>query len=179
MVRAAKLDINLYEEVEHDASVTMQAFLVVLIVAVATGIGAAIDSVIVVDAEPISFLWGLLYGLGAAIFGWLMWSLFAYWLGTTLFRGPETEATYGQLLRTLGFANTPGLLRIFVFVPFIGGLIALAGSIWVLVAGVIAVRQALDFSTWRAIGTCIVGWILYMILVFVIALFIPGLGDIF
>ena len=179
MVRAAKLDINLYEEVEHDSSVTIQAFLVVVIVALAAGIGSAVNSVIVDEAEPLYFLWGLLWGLASAIFGWLMWSLFAYWLGTTIFRGPETEATYGQLLRTLGFANTPFLLGFFVFVPIIGGLFSLAGLIWALIAGVIAVRQALDFSTWRAIGTCIVGWLLYMLLVVVISLFIPGVGGLF
>jgi hypothetical protein len=179
MIRAAQLDINLYEEVEHDTKANGQAFVVVLMVALATGIGAGIASLIQEDAESVDFLWSLLAGLGTGIVGWLMWSLFAYWLGTTIFRGPETEATYGQLLRTLGFANTPGLLRIFVFIPFLGGLIAFVGFVWLLIAGVIAVRQALDFSTWRAIGTCIVGWILYVLVVFLVGALIGGASILF
>jgi len=105
--------------------------------------------------------------------------LFAYWIGTTIFAGPETEATYGQLLRTLGFAHSPGFLRIFSFIPFIGGLISFAASVWFLVAGVIAVRQALDFTTLRAIGTCIIGWVLYMLLVFLVTGLVIGAGALF
>lgn len=174
MIRAARLDINLYEEVEHDTGATGQAFVVVLLVSLATGIGMGIGYVIEGE-ESYAFLRGLGIGLGSGIVGWLLWSLFAYVLGTTIFRGPETEATYGQLLRTLGFANTPGFLRIFSFVPFFGGLIALAGFIWLLIAGVIAVRQALDFSTWRAIGTCVVGWLLYLLLTILVGVFVGGI----
>jgi hypothetical protein len=178
MIRAARLDINLYEEVEHESQATGQAFIVVLLVALATGIGTGLSYAI--DGEvTYPFIRGLLIGLGTGIGGWLLWSLFAYWLGTTLFRGPETEATYGQLLRTLGFANTPGLLRVFAFIPVLGGIIAFVGSVWSLVAGVIAVRQALDFSTWRAIGTCIVGWILYVLLVMLVGVLVGGATFLF
>jgi hypothetical protein len=174
MMRAARLDINLYEEVEHDTSATGQAFIVVLLVALATGVGMGL-SYVIEGKETYPFLRGLGIGLGSGIVGWLLWSLFAYILGTTIFRGPETEATYGQLLRTLGFANTPGLLRIFLFIPFFGGIIGLAGFVWLLVAGIIAVRQALDFSTWRAIGTCVVGWILYILLTALIGFLVGGI----
>jgi hypothetical protein len=174
MMRAARLDINLYEEVEHDTGATVQAFIVVLLVALATGVGMGL-SYVIEGEETYPFLRGLGLGLGSGIVGWLLWSLFAYILGTTVFRGPETEATYGQLLRTLGFANTPGLLRIFLFIPFFGGLIGLAGFVWLLVAGIIAVRQALDFSTWRAIGTCVVGWILYILLTALIGFLVGGI----
>ena len=178
MVRAAKLDVELYEEVEADERSNGQAFTVVLLVSLATGIGSGIGGILAQDSG-LWFLWGLLIGLATSIVGWLVWALFAYWLGTTIFKGPETEATYGQLLRTLGFAHSPGALRIFSFIPFIGGLIAFVASIWSLVAGVIAVRQALDFSTWRAIGTCVVGWILYMILLFVVTGLVIGAGALF
>lgn len=177
MVRAAQLDVNLYEEVEADATTTGQAFTVVLIVGLATGIGSGIAGIIVNDA--LWFIWGLLIGLVTTIAGWLIWSLFAYWIGTKIFAGPETEATYGQLLRTLGFAHSPGCLRIFSFIPFLGGLIAFAASVWFLVAGVIAVRQALDFTTGRAIATCVVGWVLYMLLLFLISWLVIGSGALF
>ncbi|MBM4445203.1 MAG: hypothetical protein FJ020_07870 [Chloroflexi bacterium] len=178
MVRAARIDISLYEEVEHESQATGQAFIVVLLVALASGVGMGLSYAM--DAEvTFPFIRGLLTGLGTGIGGWLLWSLFAYWLGTSLFRGPETEATYGQLLRTLGFANTPGLLRLFAFIPYLGGLIAFVAFVWSLIAGIIAVRQALDFSTWRAIGTCIVGWILYILLVALVGVLIGGATFLF
>ena len=180
MVRAARLDVNLYEEVEADTTANWQAFAAVVIVSLATGIGTGISGVIGDDEGALSFLWGLLTGLGVAIVGWLLWALFAYWVGTTIFKVPETKADYGQLLRTLGFANSPGILRFFSFVPYFGSLIAFVASIWILIAGVIAVRQALDFSTWRAIGTCIVGWIAYMVLLWVLlGLLAVGVGFLF
>lgn len=177
MIGAAKLDPGIYEEVEADVTANRQAFAVVVLASLATGIGAGIGGLIL---NGVAWLfWGLLIGLGTSIAGWLLWALFAYWLGTRIFKGPETEATYGQLVRTLGFANSPGILRFFSFVPFVGGMIAFLASIWVLVAGVIAVRQALDFSTWRAIGTCVVGWIIYLLLVFLVTSLVIGVGVLF
>ena len=172
MVRAAKLDVRLYEEVEADTSANGQAFLAVLIASMAAGIGAGIASAI--EKEGIWFLWGLLLGLGTALIGWVAWSVLAYWLGTTIFKGPETSVTYGELLRTIGFSNSARVLAFFVFIPFFGGLIALFVSLWALIAGVIAVRAALDFSTGRAIGTCIVGWIIYQLAVFLVVGLVIG-----
>jgi hypothetical protein len=178
MVRAAKLDSNLYEEVEADEGANGQALTAVLIVSIASGLGAGIGAIISGDSG-LWFLWGLLLGIGTGVVGWLIWSLFAYVLGTTIFKGHVTEADYGQLIRTIGFSNTPRLLSFFSFIPFLGGFIAFVGFVWALVAGVIAVRQALDFSTWRAIGTCIVGWIIYALIVFLIFGFVIGARVLF
>ncbi|OGO00298.1 MAG: hypothetical protein A2Y59_05640 [Chloroflexi bacterium RBG_13_52_14] len=179
MLRAAQLDINLYEEVEADKRANLQAFTVVILVSLASGLGTAIAGILSREDDPIWFLWGLLIGIGVSILGWLMWALVTYAIGVTIFKGLETEADYGQLLRTIGFSTTPGALRFFSFIPFIGGVIAFVASVWALIAGVIAVRQALDFSTWRAIGTCIVGWVLYMLVLFLIPGFIIGRDILF
>lgn len=177
MIRAAKLDVNLYEEVEADTKVNGQALAAVCIASLASGIGAGIAGVRVEGGHGL--IWGLIVGLLTALAGWLIWSLLSYWLGTTVFKGPETSATYGELLRTIGFSNSPRVLSIFSFIPFIGGFIALIASIWALVAGVIAVRQALDFSTWRAIGTCIVGWLIYLLVSMLITSLVLGSSAFF
>jgi hypothetical protein len=177
MVRAAKLDVNLYEEVELDTSANGQAFLVVVLVSLATGIGSGIAGSI--NQGGIWFIWGLLIGLVTSIIGWLAWAFVVYVVGAFIFKGPQTSATWGELVRTIAFSTTPGILRFFSFIPVIGGIISLGASVWALIAGVIAVRQALDFSTGRAIITCIVGWIVYMLIVFLISFFVLGSASFF
>lgn len=145
MKGAAKLDAQTYEEVEADSSATGQAAGVVVLVAVAQGIGAAGFGV------P-----GLIGGAIAALVGWLLWAGITYLIGDKLLGG---TATWSELLRTIGFAQTPGLLMILAFVPVLGHLVAVVVSIWVLIAGVIAIRQALDFGTGKAVATAILGWL--------------------
>ena len=164
MLRAAKLDADLYEEVEADTSANWQALYVVIIVSLAAGIGRGIYGMLWADEDVLSFLLGLLIAPGYIIAGWLILALIIYLVGITIFKTKETEADYDQLLRTIGFALTPGILIFFLFVPYLGILLYPVAFIWMIVAGVIAVRQALDFSTWRAIGTGIVGFIPYLLL---------------
>jgi len=164
MLRAAKLDVDLYEEVEADTTANWQALYVVIIVSLAAGIGRGIYGLLWANEDITSFLWGLLIAPGYIIAGWLILALVIYLIGTTIFKTKETETDYDQLLRTIGFALTPGILIFFLFVPYLGFLLYPIAFIWMIVAGVIAVKQALDFSTWRAIGTGVVGFIPYLML---------------
>ena len=171
MIRAARLETALYEEVEADTSATSQALLVVVIVAVASGLGAAIgDALFGTRMAPVGALLG---GILAEVFGWAAFSLAIYLVGTSLFGG---RATYGEVLRTTGFAFSPGVLLILRFVPVLGGLIALIVGIWRLVAGFIAVRQALDISNWNTVFTIIVAVIAYIVVALVIGVILGILG---
>ena len=163
MVPAAKLEVNLYEEVEADTKATMSAMWVVVIASVAAGIGTGIAGIIAGNGA-MAFLWGLLGGVAVGLVGWLTWAGITYLRGTTILKGPNTSATGGELLRTIGFAQSPGVLKILSFIPYLGGLISFAASIWMLIATVIGVRQAVDVSIGRAIAVCIVGWLIYFAL---------------
>lgn len=169
MMRAARLDSNVFEEVEADLGATSQAATVVGIVALCSGLGNGIatamtgDTVLAVGA----FIGGIVF----AFIGWVAWSYITYWIGTSIFKG---QATPGELLRTVGFAQTPGVLNILAFVPFLGGLVGLAAAIWSLVAGIIALRQALDITTGQAIITAIIGIIPMLLLGCVSALIFGG-----
>ena len=153
MVRAAKLDVALYEEVENDTTATGQALAVVVLSSVAAGIGAGAG------------LRGLVFGIVASLAGWAFWAWITYFIGTRWLREPGTDADWSQLARTIGFAQAPGLLRVVGIIPFLQGLVFLVTAIWTLVAVVIGVRQALDFtSTWRAVAVCFVGWLVQVVL---------------
>lgn len=150
MMRAARLDAGLYEEVEADDSATGQAIGVVVISAIAAGIGGGEGGI-----------GGVLFVSVAALLGWYIWAYLTYWIGTRILPGPSTEATPGQLLRTLGFASSPGIVRILGVIPGVAGILFLVAAIWMLAAMIIAVRSALDYeSTWRALGVCAIGWVI-------------------
>lgn len=148
MIGAALLDDGVYEEVEHDGGATGQAALVVLLGAVAAGIGGLRDG-----PE------GLFIGLVTALVGWAVYAYVAYWVGTRWFKGPQTSATWGELLRTLGFANSPRLLLVLGLIPVLGIVLSLVVLVWTLVTTVVAIRHALDFDTWSAIATAVVSWL--------------------
>lgn len=157
MMGAARLQVATYEEVEHDDSGTGQAAIVVVLSSIAAGIGA------LGAGGGLGFL---LLAAVAALVGWLIWAAIIWLIGTKLLPQQQTEADIGQLLRTMGFAASPGLLRIFEIIPVIGGLIGLIIAIWMLVTMVVAVRQALDYdNTWRAVGVCVVGWVIQLVII--------------
>ena len=161
---AAKLNPAVYEEVEADRTATGQAMAVVVLASLAAGIGSMQQIGVGIG--------GLLMGTLTALLGWAAWAAIIYLVGTRLLPEPQTKADYGELLRTIGFASAPGLIRILGVVPGLMGIVFLAAGIWMLMATVIAVRQALDYhSTARAVGVCLIGWLaqlLIMALIFAI-----------
>ncbi len=166
MFRAAKLDVQLYEEVEADTGATTQATIVVVLASLAAGIGT-------LGSGGVS---GIVTGTIVALVGWLVWALLTLLIGTRLLPEPQTSADYGELLRTIGFASAPGVIRVFGIVPGLAAPLFLIGGIWMLVAMVIAVRQALDYrSTGRAVGVCLIGW-LVQVVILILAGPLIGLG---
>lgn len=96
-----------------------------------------------------------------------------YFIGTRWLPEPQTRADHGGLLRTIGFSSAPGLIRVLGIIPGLRGIVFSVAGIWMLVAMVIAVRQALDYkSTWRAIGVCVIGWVIQgVVLVIAVSMF--------
>ena len=165
IVRACKLDISLYEEVEADKSATFQAALVVVLSSLAAGVGA-------LSLGASNFLMAPILSL----ISWYVWAYLIYLIGAKLFPEANTKADHGQLLRTIGFSSAPGLIRVFGFTPDLFTITVFIGGIWMLIAMVIAVRQALDYqSTWRTIGVVIIGFLVQaIVLIFLLRIFGPN-----
>lgn len=168
MIRAAKLDPHLYEEVETDTTAMRQAMGVVVLSSVAAGIGG------MGSTAPIN----LFFSIVVALIGWYLWAFMTYWIGTKMLPEKETKANYGQLLRVIGFSSAPGVLRVFGVIPFLNSLVFAVTGIWMLVAMIIAVRQALDYqSTARAVGVCVIGWLVYTLLTTTLLVSLLALGG--
>ena len=168
IIRAAKLDVHLYEEVEADTGAMGQAMGVVVLSSIAAGLGSIASG----------GLGGVLIGTIFALIGWYVWAYLTYFIGTKFLPEPQTKADLGELLRTIGFSSSPGLIRVLGIIPGLGGVVFLVASIWMLVAMIIAVRQALDYkSTFRAVGVCAVGWIIQTLILVLLFSILGGVAK--
>ena len=151
LIGAAKLDVKIYEEVEADRSALNQAMSVVVLSSVAGGIG-------IIGTAGFK---GIFVGTLIALISWFIWAYLTYIVGTKILPEPQTKADLGELLRTIGFSSSPGIIRVLGIIPGLGGIIFAVAGIWMLITMIVAIRQALDYeSTWRAVGVCIIGWII-------------------
>jgi hypothetical protein len=157
VIGAIRLDPATYESVEHDTDATWQAALVVVVAAIFSGVGSSGGNT-----------QGLIGGVLAALVFWAIFALFAYLVGAYLLRGPQTSATFGEVLRTLGFSYAPSLIAILGLIPGIGFLFTIIAAIWSLIASVIALRQSLEVSTGRAVAVVVVAFLAMFVVVAVI-----------
>lgn len=152
MVGAARLDAATYEEVEADTRANGQALAVVVLSALAAGIGGLAERG-----------HGIFVGLIIALFAWVIWAFLIWLIGVKMLPEPETRSDVGELLRTTGFAATPGILRVFGAVPLLGVVVNVVVWVWMLATMVVAARQALDYkSTGRAVLVCVIGFAVQM-----------------
>lgn len=150
MMGAAMLSIDTFEEVEADRDATAQAATVVVLVALCKALGSW-------TLGPFAAGWAAVVAFGA----WLVWAGITYLIGTKVFKG---EATWGEVLRTIGFAQAPGVLFVLGVIPFVGGISSLVVSLWIMVAGFIAIRQALDIDNGKTLLTALIGLVVYGVL---------------
>lgn len=151
MLRAARLEAGLYNEVKADEGAMGQAVSVVAISSVAAGLGSF------ARGGPA----GILVAAALALVGWFIWSLLVYVIGAKVLPEPQTVPDFPAVLRTQGFAAAPGAIRVLGLLPGIAGLVFLIATLWMIAAVIVAVRQALNYgSTWRAAVVSVLGWIL-------------------
>ncbi len=163
MIRAAKLDAQLYEEVEADKGALGQAMGVVVLASIAGGVGSG----------RLGGLTGFFIGTVGAVIAWFLWAALTYFIGTKILPEPTTKADVGELLRTTGFSSSPGLIRVLGLIPGFTGIVFLVSGVWMLTAMIIAVRQALDYrSTFRAVGVCVIGWVVQAVIMLLLVPFI-------
>ena len=158
--RAIKIDPDLYEEVEHDKSATFQAASVVILSSLAAGVGA-------IHLGASNFL----LGPALSLINWFIWAFFVFIIGTKFFPDKQTKSNVGEVLRTIGFASAPGIIRVFGITPELMGVTFIGAQFWMLACMVVAVRQALDYkSLWKAFGIVFLSGFIITFVFFLIVL---------
>ena len=183
MIRAAALDPEFYDRAESTTSMTWQALVVVVVANALAAVGSwsgfentaggdlwsgarrwmGLGDFPIPDGGGIFFVVGL--GVLFAVLGWIVWAVTTSFIGGKIFKG---TTDVGEMLRVLGFAQAP---RVIGVIPYLGPVAA----VWVLVASVVAIREGLDFSTGRAIGTAIGGWLVWILLQQAVTLLIAAI----
>jgi Yip1 domain len=160
VIGAMRLRAATFEDVEHDASATSQAAIVVVAGAASRGLASI--------SLGVSIFLG---GIVAALIGWVIGAAVVWVIGTKLLPSKNTQADIGQVLRAVGFAQAPAILGILTIVPILGWVIAFVLAIWTLAATVIAVRQAFEYDdTLRAVFVCVIAWLVMMVVMMAAAM---------
>ncbi|MCB0004124.1 MAG: YIP1 family protein [Anaerolineae bacterium] len=170
-LRAARLDVTLYNEVEADASLNREALYVVIIVSVLSGIGSFLS--LLFSGSIIGALLSLIVGIAFGILAYYLFCYVAHWVGTSMFKG---QGDVGEVLRTVGYASGVRAIGLLAFIPCIGWLIGLAGLVWWIAASVVALREALDIDTGNAIVTAVIGGVIVVAIYAAIAAVMAILG---
>jgi hypothetical protein len=152
-------NVRTFEEIEHDPTAMGQAVTVIVLAGVAALIGNIFRSGVTAGIMALLIM----------LIGYAIWAFLVVLIGTKLMPEPQTKADFNEGFRTVGFAASPGVFNVLAIIPFLGPLISFVISIWSLVIMVVAVRTVLDYtSTGRAIVVCLIGWVVYMIITFMI-----------
>ncbi|HNS01780.1 MAG TPA: Yip1 family protein [Anaerolineae bacterium] len=179
-LRAAKLDVTLFNEVEADSSLNSQALMVVILAAVLSFIGSVLSgafSSVLGSAMGVSMGFGALLVAAVVsaiwiVIGYYVWSYLTWFIGTRFFGG---TADVGELKRAIGFSYAPQWLGVLSFIPCAGAIVGLVVMIWSLVCGIIAIREALDVDTGKAVITALIGWLVIFVISMVIGV-VFGVG---
>jgi hypothetical protein len=147
LIAAALLDPSVYEGIEVDRHANAQAVATVLLSSLAAGIGAGGWY----GPRPVTLMLVALIAMAC----WVAWAMLTFQIGTRMLPTRDTQATLGELLRTIGFAAAPGLLQVFAVLPRMTVPVFVATWLWMFAAMVIAVQHALDYPrTRRAVAVC-------------------------
>jgi len=155
MLGALRLETATYEEVEADEKATGEAAFIVVATSLLSG---AVNGVLTGASS------GFFGALGSFL-GWVFYAWVAYIVGVKLFPGPATKSSWGEVARTLGYANMPRFLIIFELVPGLAAITRTVVGLWVLAATIVALRSALDISIGRAIWIAIASAIAQLIII--------------
>ncbi len=168
MKKACRLDQQGVLELKTDTTATGQAIAVLVLAALAYGIGYTAQTQFQRhDLSIYGIIVGSLANVVTVCFAAFVWSATTFLVGTKLFQG---RTSYWELARPLFFASSPFLLFLLIIVPippiivqgnvpvyWFQGTVAVAAVIWLFLSQVFAIKQVMGLSLRRTVLTVAVG----------------------
>jgi hypothetical protein len=149
ILKAARFNGDTFRELRDDSSATVQSVSLVAIIGLCYGTGLGFFGFFVTGISLLDAFTIVLIGLFSAVIIAFVWSGTTFLVVTKLFR---RTIGYWGLARPFFFSWTPGLLFILMSspIPVISEIIRVAGTAWIGVASVFAVKHAAGLALSRA-----------------------------
>ena len=153
---------GVYAEVEKDTSFTTTAWLLVVVVTFLNQLGS--------HASPNFFNWLISAVLGTItmVIGFALATAVISWTGRSLF---NAEVTFDELVRTLGLASVwniigfaGALVGVFPLLACLTAPALIMGVVLLVVAWLMAAKEALDLDWGQTIITVILGFIVWALI---------------
>jgi hypothetical protein len=161
MTGAMQADVKTFQEIEADPKAINQAIAVIVIAGLAALIG---------NIWRIGMFSGLMM-LVLSLCRYALWTLLVVLVGTKLMPEPTTKADFNEGFRVIGFTAAPGVFSVLAIIPFLGPPISFVIWVWMIVLGVVAVKEVLDYSnTGRAIIVCLIAAVACWVIVTMVLL---------
>lgn len=159
ILRAATFDRSVYGELRDRPEATFSALAIAVSVAIALSLGLrGSDRLELGGSTVLTAAWRANF----IVIAWLVWAWESVVIGRYALGG---NASVQQLLRSLGFAMSPGIFFVLVSIPVAGEYIFPVIIVWILATGVLAIKETLQLSWWKGVPTAVFGWfVAYLIL---------------
>lgn len=145
VVRAARLDADVYAAVEQDRYATGRARLLIGLAVFAAGFGT-------LESGVVSAFWQTLFALA----GWTAAIGATYAFSTTVVVARSRPGAFRRLVQTLGLAASPALLLVFGIIPVYGAIVVLGVYVWLFLTVFHAVSSALELDDQSSVVTAAV-----------------------
>jgi hypothetical protein len=155
IVKSLKLDKTLYKDNKNFGETAVYFAGIIMIF---DGIAGAIAANNIVKTQ-IGFS-----GL-TAILTWFIWSIFIYVIGVKLFPDRETKVSFKKILIGVGYAHTPGILRLFAITPDLMVPIIFLTQFWIFAGLIISTKQILNLkSNFKSFGIVFLSFLIIIFL---------------
>ncbi len=161
MTGAMRADVKTFQEIEADPTALSQAVTVIVIAGVASLVG---------NIWRLGVMAGMM-GLVVNLIVYALWTALVVLIGTKVMPEPSTKADFHEAFRVIGFTASPGVFNVLAIIPFLGPLVSFVVWIWMVVLGVVAVREVLDYTElWRAVAVCLIAAVVCWIVMVMVLL---------
>ena len=162
MLKVSRLSSSAYVELRNDETATGQAVAALFLACLGYALGFTTLKILVLGELPWaldSLLVGTLSQLLLSMLAALVWAFMLFIVGTKLFKG---KAKFWQLARPLFFSATPGILFVLIAIPIylVYATVFVGVFVWVILAGVLALKNSMEFDYNRTLLTYIVGFVI-------------------
>jgi hypothetical protein len=164
---------DVYAEVEKDTAFTTTAWILVAVVAFLNQLGSY------ASGNLVNWLLGAIGGTIFAVIGFAVGALVINWVGRAVF---HAEVTFEELVRTLGLAYVWNAIGVFGVLGAISTALScilapvmIIAVILMIVAWLIAAKEALDLEWLQTLVTVFLGWVAFIVVSIVIGGLVLGM----